>query len=104
MVSVRQSYALKHTVVRYDVATVGKFMVANGALSCLLHDFSVQQFSHFGWGTEFPISPRVVRIFNALNTKPKSAFFSRLLATAAEERSMDRTVFIPTEFHGDAPV
>jgi hypothetical protein len=46
----------------------------------------------------------VVWILDALNTKLKSAFFSRLLATAAEERSMDRTVFIPTEFHGDAPV
>jgi hypothetical protein len=90
--------------IRHNVATVGKFMVANGALSCLLHDFSVQQFSHFGWGTEFPISPRVVRIFDALNTKLKSAFFSRLLSTAAEQRAVDRAVFIPAEFHGYAPV
>jgi hypothetical protein len=46
----------------------------------------------------------VVRIFDALNTKLKSAFLPRLLATAAEQRSVDRAVFIPTEFHGNAPV
>jgi hypothetical protein len=46
----------------------------------------------------------VVRIFDALNTKLKSAFFSRLLSTAAEQRAVDRAVFIPAEFHGYAPV
>jgi len=50
------------SVVRHDFAAVVKFMVANRALSSLLHDFSVQQFSHFRWGTEFAISPRVERI------------------------------------------
>jgi hypothetical protein len=46
----------------------------------------------------------MVWIFDALNTKLKSAFFPRLLATAAEQRTMDWAVFIPTEFHGNAPV
>jgi len=46
----------------------------------------------------------VVGIFDALNTKLKRAVFPRLLATAAEQRTMDWAVFIPTEFHGNAPV
>jgi hypothetical protein len=46
----------------------------------------------------------MVRIFDALNAQLKSASFPYLLATAAKERSMDRTIFIPTEFHGNAPV
>jgi hypothetical protein len=46
----------------------------------------------------------MVRIIDAQNTKLKPAFFPRLLATAAEARSMDRTIFIPTEFHLNAPV
>ena len=54
--------------------------------------------------TELPISPGMMRIFDTLNTKPQSAFLPNLLATAAGERSVDRTVFIPTEFHGNAPV
>jgi hypothetical protein len=45
----------------------------------------------------------VVGIFDALNTKPKSAFFPSLLATAAEERSMDWAELIATEFHGISP-
>ena len=84
VVSAGSSHSFRVSVVRNDVAAVVKFTVANGALPVLLDDLSVQQFSHFGWGTEFPISPRVVGIFDALNAKLKSAFFPRLLATAAE--------------------
>jgi hypothetical protein len=72
-------------VVRHNFDAVVKFMVSNGAFSCLLHDFSVQQLPHLCRRAEFAISPRVMRIFDALNTKLKSAFSPRLLATAAEE-------------------
>ena len=57
-------------MVRYDVAAVVKFMVANGALPGLLGDLSVQQLSHLGWRTEFPISPWVMRVLDTLNAKP----------------------------------
>jgi hypothetical protein len=43
-------------------------------------------------------------IFDALNTKGKPACFPHMLATAAEQRTVNRAVFIPTEFHGNAPV
>jgi hypothetical protein len=85
VISPGSSHSLRVSVVRHDFAAVGKFMVANGALPGLLGDLSVQQLSHLGWRPYLPISPRVVRIFDALNTKLKSAFFPRLLATAAEE-------------------
>jgi len=45
----------------------------------------------------------MVWIFDALNTKLKSAFFPGLLAPAAEQRAVDRTIFVPTEFHGNTP-
>ena len=79
------SHSFRVSVVRHDLATVVKFLVADGALPSLLDDFSIQQLPHLCWRTEFPISPRVVRIFDALNTKLKPAFFPRLLATAAKE-------------------
>jgi hypothetical protein len=104
VISPASSHTFRVSMVRYDVAAVGKFIVANGALSSLLHDFSVQQLSHLGWRPQFAISPGMVWIFDALNTKLKSAFFPSLLATAAEQRTMDWAVFIPTEFHGNAPV
>ena len=49
MVYDRQRYALNHTVVRHNVAAVGKFMVADCTLAVLLHDLSVQQLPHLGW-------------------------------------------------------
>ena len=79
------SHSFRLSVVRYDVATVGKFPVTDGALPFLLDDFSIQQFAHLGWRTKFTISPRVVLVVDALNTKLKPAFFPSLLAPAAEE-------------------
>jgi hypothetical protein len=104
VISPASSDTFRVSMVRNDFAAVAKFVVANGAFPSLLDDLSVQQFPHLSWRTEFTIPPRVVRIFDSLNTKLKSAFFPRLLATAAEERSVNWTVFIPTEFHGYAPV
>jgi hypothetical protein len=49
MVYDQQRYALNDTVVRYDVAAVVKFMVADRTLPGLLHDFSVQQLPHLCW-------------------------------------------------------
>src|SRR5664280_1987192 len=100
----RHSVPYAEIGIRHDVAAVGKFMVADCTLPVLLGDLSVQQLPHLGWRPEFPISPGVVRIFDALNTKLKSVFFSGLLPTAAEQRSVKRAVFIPTEFHGNPPV
>jgi hypothetical protein len=46
----------------------------------------------------------VVRIFDALNPKLKPAFLPHMFPTAAEQRTVDWAVFIPAEFHGNAPV
>jgi hypothetical protein len=51
----------------------------------LLYDFSVQQLPHLGWRSEFSIPSGVVRIFDSLNSKLKSAFFPHPFATAAEK-------------------
>jgi hypothetical protein len=105
VISPSSSHPFRVPVVRYDVATVDKFLVTNGALSFLLDDFSIQQLPHLGWRTEFTIHPGVVWIIDAPNTKLKSAFLlACLLATAAEQGTVNRAVFIPTEFHGNAPV
>jgi len=48
VISPGSSHTFRMSVVRYDVAAVGKFMVTNGALPCLLHDFFVQQLPHLG--------------------------------------------------------
>jgi hypothetical protein len=84
IVAPSSSHSFWVSVVRHDIAAVVKFMVANGTFPFLVDDLSVQQLPHLGWRTEFPVSSGIVRIFDALNAKLKSAFFARLLATAAE--------------------
>ena len=97
------SHAFGPFVVWHDVVVVGELFVADCTFPILLDDFSVQELPHLCGRPELSISPRVVRIFDVLDTKPGSAFLTNLLATAAEVRSVNRTVFIPTEFHGNAP-
>jgi hypothetical protein len=46
VISPGSSHAFRVSVVRYNVAAVGKFVVANGALSGLLEDLSIQQLPH----------------------------------------------------------
>lgn len=48
VISPGSSHSFRVSVVRYDVATLGKFVVANGTFTVLLGDLSVQQFSHLG--------------------------------------------------------
>jgi len=91
-------------VIGHNLVVIREGLLADRTLPVLLNDFSVQQLPHLCRRPQFAISPEVVWIFDALNTKLKSAFFTHLLPTAAKARSMDRTVFIPTEFHRNAPV
>ena len=75
VVSPGSSHSFRVSVVRYDVATVGKFLVTDCALSFLLDDLSIQQLPHLCGRPKFAVSPRVVWIFDALNAKLKSALF-----------------------------
>jgi hypothetical protein len=104
VVSPRPSHAFGLDMVGHNLVVIRESCVADCAFPVLLDDLSVQQLPHLCWRPELAISPGVVWIFDALNTKLKSAFFPGLLATAAEERFVKRAIFIPTEFHGNAPV
>ena len=104
VVSPSPSHTLRLDVVGHNLAVIREGYAADCAFPVLLDDFSIQQFPHLGWRAEFAISPGVVWIFDALNTKLKSAFLSGSLATAAEERFVKRAIFIPTESHGNAPL
>ena len=55
-------------MIRHDVVVVGELFVADCAYSLLLGDLSLQQFPHFARGSEFSISPRMMRVFNASNS------------------------------------
>jgi hypothetical protein len=46
VVSAGSPHSFRVSVVRYDVAAVGEFVVANGTFPSLLDDLSVQQLPH----------------------------------------------------------
>ena len=85
VVSPSPSHAFGLDVVGHDLGTLHEGCAADRTFPVLLADFSVQQLPHLGWRPQFAISPGMVRIFDALNTKLKPTFFSSVLATAAEE-------------------
>ena len=85
VVSPSSSHAFGLDVVGHNLVEISEGCPADCAFSVLLDDLSVQQPSHLGSRPYLPISPWMVWIFDALNTKLKSVFFPRLLATAAEE-------------------
>jgi len=100
VVSPRSSHSFGISVVWNDVVVVGELFVADCAYSLLLGDLSLQQFPHFARGSEFPISPRMMRIFNASNSRLKHSHTMRSFSPAAADRFVDGTVFVWTEFHG----
>lgn len=67
-----------------DLFTVGEVPFADRALHLLSKDFAVEEFSHFAWRPEFPISARMMGIFDPTHWSPESTISSESLATAAE--------------------
>jgi hypothetical protein len=91
-------------MIGHDVAIVGERYLANGALSILLNDFSIEQLPHFRFGAKLAVSSRMVRVFDTLHSEPSdSPSLRNRLAATARERSMNGTVLIATEFHGFPP-
>jgi hypothetical protein len=101
IVSPRSAHTAGMDMVGYDVAIVGEWFVTKGALATLGGNLPVEEFPHFPVGAEFPVSPGVMRIFNAPNAHLAMALFSwDLLSSAAEVGTVNRAELIPAESHG----
>jgi len=91
-------------MVGHDVTIISERFVTEGALATLGGNLPVEEFSHFTVGAEFPVSPGVMRVFNAPYAHLALASFSRnCLSAAAEERSVKWTQLIAAESHGFSP-
>jgi hypothetical protein len=87
-------------VVGHHVAVIGEPCITERAFSALGHDLPVEELPHLSVGSEFPVSPGVLRIFNAPNSHLALALFSwDLLSSAAEERAVNRAQLITAESH-----
>jgi len=96
----RASHATGTDVVGHNVTIVGEPLLAECAEAILCSDLPVEELPHFTVGSEFPVSPGMMRIFNAPNAHLALALFSwYCLSAAAEERSVKWTQLIAAESH-----
>ena len=96
VISPSSSHSLRTLVVRNDVVIVGELLVADGAYACLLSDLHLQQLPHLPRRSKFPVSTRVVWIFNPLNSKPNQFGLGKERAATASPGSVDGAQFVRT--------
>ena len=100
VVSPCPAHAARTDVVGDDIAVVGERFLAEGAYAILGDDLPVEEFPHFAVGPKFPVSPGMMRIFNAPNAHLALASFSwDCFSAAAEERTVNRAQLITAESH-----
>jgi hypothetical protein len=88
-------------MVGHNVAIVGEPLIAESAEAILCNDLPVEELSHFAVRAEFPVSPGMMRVFDAPNAHLALALFSwDLLSSAAEVGTVNRAELIPAESHG----
>jgi hypothetical protein len=88
-------------MVGHDIAIICERFVAKGAFATLGGNLPVEEFPHFSVRAEFPVSPGMMRVFDAPNSHLALASFSPdCLSAAAEERSVKWTQLIAAESHG----
>jgi hypothetical protein len=94
------SHSFRILVVRDDVVVIREVLVADGAYPALLEDLSVQKFSHLGRGSQLPISSRVMRIFDPLNSESYQLGLREELPAATGKGFVDWAQFITAKSHG----
>jgi hypothetical protein len=78
-----------------------RIATTDGASPVLFGDLAVEQLPHLCLGTEFTISPGVVRVFDTLHPEVSdSTSFLDQVATTARKGSVDGAEFIAAELHG----
>ncbi len=63
-------------MIGHNVTVFGEPLLAEGAYAILSDDLSVEELPHFTVGAEFPVSPGMMRIFNAPNAHLALTLFS----------------------------
>jgi hypothetical protein len=100
IVSPGSSHASRVDVVRHDIAVVCELYMAEWAFPALFDNLAVEQPPHLCVGTKFPVSPRMMEVFNPLYAQlihlsdPQDC-----LSATAGQRAMDGTILITAKFH-----
>src|ERR1700722_17338175 len=103
VISPGSSHSFRIPVVGDHIVIIRELFVTDGAFSVLLDNLPIQQFPHFSRRSEFPISPRMMRIINASNPRLQSVRIGRLFPATAGNGFVDRAVLIATKPHSTPP-
>ena len=100
VISPGSSHASGVDVVRHDVVVVGELHMAECALLVLFDNLTVEQPPHLRVGAEFPVSPRMIGVFNPLYAQMIHFPDPRdWLPATAGQGSMDGARLIAAKFH-----
>jgi hypothetical protein len=87
-------------MVGHDIAIISEWFVTEGAFATLGGNLPVEELPHFSVRAEFPVSPGMMRVFDAPNSHLALASFSPdCLSAAAGERTVKWAALIPAESH-----
>jgi hypothetical protein len=90
-------------MVRNHIVIVRELFLAERADAGLFSDFSVEQFPHLGRGPQFPISTRMMWVFDSLHAKSNQSGFGDPFSPAARNGSVNWANFVGTESHDISP-
>jgi hypothetical protein len=92
-------------VVRDYVAVVGESFLADTAHAVLSHNLTIEQFSHFAVGAEFPVPAGRLRTVDAPDADlAPSPFLPDLFPATAESGTVDGTNLVAMKSHGSSPL
>lgn len=90
-------------VILHNIVVVGELVLAKSTYAVLLHNFRLQQLSHFSWRAQFPIASVMVWVIHTFYTQPQITWPGQWLAPAAKQRLMNGTAFVAAKSHTDIP-
>jgi hypothetical protein len=100
IISPSSAHTLRTYVVGDNVVVVVELPATDCANAALLSHLPVQQLSHLSRRSQFPVSSRVMRIFDPLNSKTDQLGSWDVFAATAEKRFVDWAQLIRAKSHG----
>jgi len=103
IVSPCSSHAFGIFVIGNDIVVVREFEMADRAYAALLPNLPVQQLPHLGGRSQFPVSARMARVFDPLDSQSDLPWLGNRFPSATGNRSMNWAKLIGTQSHDFSP-
>jgi len=85
VISPSSAHAFRVSVVGHAFVVIGELFLAQRTFPVLLHDLAIEQFAHFRWRPQFAVSPRMMRVVYAANSRVESVLAWHLFPATAKQ-------------------